>query len=269
MCRTPREADEMAAACGRHQVKLALAHLTRYSPRLQAVRQLIADGRIGDVLELRARGKEDSRGGAEDLWVLGSHLMNLIHQFGGEPDWCFAEVRQGGRRVTKADVRPGNEGLGPLAGDSVFATFGMNERVTASFASVRGTGTGRPWRFALQILGSKGIIEIQTGFLPEVFYLPDPAWSPGRTNAKWLPVSSAGIDVPEPLENQDERTAGNVVACRDLLAAIAQDREPECDVHEGRWTVEMISAVFESHRLNTPVTFPLRTRDNPLDLLEA
>ena len=32
-------------------------------------------------------------------------------------------------------------------------------------------------------------------------------------------------------------------------------------------TVEMISAVFESHRVGGPVTFPLKTRENPLSLI--
>src|SRR5262245_51391395 len=60
MCRTLAEADEMVAACEKHKVKLALAHQTRYSPRLQAIHELIAAGNIGTVLELRGRGKEDA-----------------------------------------------------------------------------------------------------------------------------------------------------------------------------------------------------------------
>ena len=83
MCRTLREADQIVAACDKNHVKLAVAHQTRYSPKIQAVRDLIHEGAIGQILELRGRGKEDRRGGGEDLWVLGSHIMNLIHQFGG------------------------------------------------------------------------------------------------------------------------------------------------------------------------------------------
>ena len=32
---------------------------------------------------MRGRGKGDRRGGAEDLWVLGSHVLNLMTYFGG------------------------------------------------------------------------------------------------------------------------------------------------------------------------------------------
>src|SRR5438270_12358676 len=76
MCRTLQEADEMVAACEKHHVKLAIAHQTRHSPRLQRVKALIADGRIGDILELRGRGKEDTRAGGEDMMVLGTHIMD-------------------------------------------------------------------------------------------------------------------------------------------------------------------------------------------------
>src|SRR5207244_8908075 len=75
LCRTLAEADEMVAACERHHVKLAIAHQTRHSPRLQVIQDLIAAGRLGDVVELRGRGKEDQRGGGEDLMVLGTHIF--------------------------------------------------------------------------------------------------------------------------------------------------------------------------------------------------
>src|SRR5437773_7548860 len=78
MCRDLVEADAMVAACEKHHVKLAIAHQTRYSPRLQRVKDLIADGRIGTLLEMRGRGKEDSRAGGEDLMVLGTHIMDLM-----------------------------------------------------------------------------------------------------------------------------------------------------------------------------------------------
>ena len=142
-CRTLAEADEMVAACEKHNVKLAIAHQTRYSPKLQVVREIIDSGQLGTLLELRGRGKEDQRGGGEDLWVLGSHVMNLIHFCGGQPNWCFGRVEQNGQPVTKADVKPGNEGIGPLAGDHVVAMYGLESGATGYFGSKRGAGVGR------------------------------------------------------------------------------------------------------------------------------
>ena len=94
-------------------------------------------------------------------------------------------------------------------------------------------------------------------------FLPDPKWSPGRSGAKWVPVTSAGIAKPEPLKDGGA-AAGNLLAVHDLLDAIENDREPECNIYEARDSVEMISAVFESHRLHRPVVMPLVSRENPL-----
>ncbi|HUT32575.1 MAG TPA: Gfo/Idh/MocA family oxidoreductase [Planctomycetota bacterium] len=265
LCRTLAEADEIAAACEKHKVKLAVAHQTRYSPRLAVVRELLRSGALGQVLEFRGRGKEDGRGGGEDLWVLGSHVMDLVHTLGGDAKWCFGTVLQGGRPIRRDDVKEGAEGIGPLAGDEVHAIYKLASGATASFDSVRGAG-GNPTRFGVQIFGSKGILEIYTGYLPPVSFLPDPSWSPGRTGRKWLPVTSAGVDKPEPLKDGGLH-GGNVAAVKDLIAAVEGDRQPESSLAEARAATEMIVAVFESQRLGGPVPFPLKNRQNPLTML--
>ena len=266
MCRTMAEADEMIAACEKNKVKAAVSHQTRYSPKLPVVRELIDSGKIGRVLELRARGKEDRRGGGEDLWVLGTHVLNLVNHLGGEPKWCFATVHEEGRPVGKEDVAPGSEGIGPLAGDEVHAMYRLAGGRTAYFDSVRGAG-GRPSRFGLRIFGSQGIIEMGTGYLPPVFLLPDSSWAPGRSSKAWIPVSSAGVGEPEPLSDGGLH-AGNVLAVGDLIAAVEEDAQPESSIYEARTATEMIVAVFESHRVGGPVTFPLANRQNPLSMLD-
>jgi predicted dehydrogenase len=259
-CRSPEEADRIVAACEKHDIKLAIAHQTRYSPKLQAIRDLMYDGALGELLEIRGRGKEDRRGGGEDLWVLGSHVMNLMQHFGGEPQWCFARVLVDDRAMTRDDVQQGAEGIGPLAGDTLQAMYGMPEGVTAYFGSQRNAAGGR---FGIQMFGSKGVVELLTGYLPKAYFLPDPSWSPGRSGKQWVPISSAGVGVPEPLKDGGLH-AGNVAACRDLIAAIEEDRQPECSMYEARATVEMIAAVFASHLAGKPLDLPLANRANPL-----
>ena len=265
MCRTMAEADEMVAACEKHNVKVAVSHQTRYSPKLSVVDELIASGKIGQVLEIRCRGKEDERAGGEDLWVLGTHVLDLAHHFGGDPLWCFGTVHTEGRPIRAEDVQPGDEGIGPLAGDEVHATYRLDGQVTARFDSVRG-GRGDPSRFGLQIYGTEGVIDMYTGYLPPVALLPDSSWSPGRTGKKWIPISSAGLGEPEPLEDGG-LSAGNVLAVQDLIAAVEEDRQPFSSIYQARTATEMIVAVFESQRLGRPVQFPLENRQNPLTML--
>ncbi len=266
LCRTLAEADEIVAACERTHAKLAVAFPTRYSPKIKTIRDLIAAGKIGRVLEYRGRGKEDRRGGGEDLWVLGSHVMDMIRAIGGDPTWCFATVTQNGKPITAKEVVEGAEGIGPLAGDAVHALYGMPGGAIATFDSVKDTG-GSPSRYGLQIFGSQGIVELLEGVMPAVKYLPDSSWSPARSGAKWQDVSSAGIGMPEPLAGPEYR-ARHTLAIRDLIASVEQpERQPLASVYEARGGMEMIVAAFESQRLAGPVSLPLKNRRNPLTML--
>jgi predicted dehydrogenase len=215
-------------------------------------------------MEFRGRGKEDGRGGGEDLWVLGTHVLNLINTLGGEPRWSFGRVLNQGQPVGPDDVREGAEGIGPLAGDEVHALYGLDGGATAHFDSIRDAG-GKRSRFGFWVYGTEGVIRMTTGYLPETYILDDPLWSPGRSGKRWLPVTSAGVDQPEPLTDGGLH-AGNVLAVKDLIAAIEENREPVSNITEARTAVEMIAAVFESHRTGGLVALPLENRQNPLTL---
>ncbi|HIG29286.1 MAG TPA: hypothetical protein EYQ50_16445 [Verrucomicrobiales bacterium] len=199
------------------------------------------------------------------IWRVKPHVFNLIHQFGGEPEWCSAIVSEKDTPVAKEHVRPGNEGIGDLAGDHVRAMFGMRNGITAYFNSMR-HAKGDPSRFGLMIYGSEGIIAMNTGFLPAVSWLPDSSWTPARSGKEWIPVSSSGPGRAEPLRDGGSH-AGNLRAVRDLISSVEADRYPESSILEARTAIEMIAAVFESHRLRKPASFPLGTRANPLTLL--
>ena len=141
-CPTLAECDSAIRELEKKNLKLGIAHVSQYSPVLDVVKSLIDNGEIGEVLELRARGKEDGRGGGEDLWVLGSHVLGLMRSLaGGSATSCSAVVTNQGHKVTKTDVVNGAEGIGPLAGDNVQAryTFPAAE-LSEHFASRRAMG---------------------------------------------------------------------------------------------------------------------------------
>ena len=130
------DADEMVTACEMHHVKLSIAHQTRYSPRIQRVRDMIADGTLGTIVELRGRGKEDHRGGGEDLMVLGTHIMDLMRLFAGDPTSCVSRITVKGQPATKADIETRNpEGMGPILGDEINATYSFPKGVMGYFGT--------------------------------------------------------------------------------------------------------------------------------------
>jgi predicted dehydrogenase len=266
-CRTPAEADEIVSACAKHGTKLAIAHRNRYHPAVATVAALAKDGAIGRLLEIRSRGKEDDRGGALDLWVLGSHVMNLIHFLAGKPVACAATLLQDGRPAMRDDVKDGAEGVGPIAGNEVHARFETERGIPAFFESVQNAGV-KSAGFGLQLIGTGGIFDLRFDADPVAHFREGNPFQPSPEPRAWLPVSSAGIGRPEPIANAGRLNSGHVLAGRDLLTAIREDRAPLCSAEDGRVVVEMISAVFESHRLGSQrVALPLKTRQAPLSLL--
>jgi predicted dehydrogenase len=261
---TPAAADAVIAACEKTGTKLSLAFVNRHSPAYAAARDLIEEGRIGQVLELRARGKEDKRGGGEDLWVLGSHVLDLMVDIGGAPQWCQATVSLGGRPITKADAVEGPEGIGLIAGDAVAAMFGLADGPVGYFASVRDAGLKQP-AFGLTVAGSKGAIHIRPDHVPQAWLREAPLW---RTDKEfpWLPIGPTGLGdaLPADVDRGAERAAWGRRAAADLLDAIANDREPETGMYAGRTVVEMTSAIYASALSGERVTWPLAARGNPL-----
>jgi predicted dehydrogenase len=261
ICPTLQAADEMVAACDKHHVKCAIAHQTRYSPRLKLVRDLIAEGKLGELLEMRGRGKEDTRGGGQDLMVLGTHILDLMRLIAGDCRWAFARVWANGKKAMPGDVRQGGEGMGPIQGDRIAATYGFDNGVVGTFGTYKAKeGVGR--RFALHVFGSKGVITMNTGSLPAVYWLDDPSWA-GSSKATWQPITSAGVGKPEPLKDGGADLANRLIVA-DLMEAIEQDREPLGSLRDGRAALEMILAVYESHKLDRPVDLPLKNRRHPL-----
>ena len=255
----------MVDACERYHVKAAISHQTRYSPRIKVVKELIASGRIGEVIELRGRGKEDRRGGGEDLMVLGTHIMDLMRFLVGDASWCFARVLEKGRPIEKKDVRSTGDGIARLAGDRIDATYGFSKGLTGYFATTRHPETGAA-RFGLRVYGTKGVIEMGTGSLPPGYLLEDPKGSPGRTGTAWVPVTGACVGQPAPVKDGGLHL-GNIEIAKDLLHSIETDTQPMGSIYDGRAALEMILATYESQRVGGPVTLPLKNRKHPLAML--
>ena len=253
--RTLAEADEIVKLCAEKGVRLAIAHRNRYHPVIDVVKQLVASGEIGELKEVRVRGKQDHRGGGLDLWVLGGHGFNLATLFTGSAISCEATILVEGRPATKADIRPGDEGVGLIVGDEIHARYETRSGIPLYFDSKKGTpGKGTP--FGARLIGTKGVISLQIDEEPLAIL--------ERDGVK-TPITTAGIGKPEPIKDIRQVNGGHHGAVRDLLAAIAEKREPLCGPEAGRETVELTLAVFASFVADgKKVALPLAGRAHPL-----
>ena len=264
--RTLAEAEAVIEACKKSNSKLSLAFVNHHSPAYAAARDLIEDGRVGKVLELRGRGKEDARGGGEDLWVLGCHILDMMVDLGGAPQWCEAAIAQDGRPIARADATAGPEGIGPIAGNSINAMFGLADGPIGYFASVRDAGLKQP-NFGLTVVGTKGAIHIRPDHVPHAYLREAPLWRVDK-EFPWKPIGAEGVDSPpanlSDVDRAAERADWGRRAAADLVDAIAEDREPETGMYAGRTVLEMTTAVYASALAGARVTWPVAVRGNPL-----
>jgi len=251
-------------ACAQSGTRLAVAHRNRYHPVLPVIRELIREGRIGSVLELRGRGKEDQRGGVLDAWVLGTHVFDIAAWFGGPPVACSATLYQDNRPCVPADVKPGAEGVGPVAGNRLHARFDLADGTPFFFDSMRGRGEAAA-AFGLQIIGTRGVIDLRIDREPLAHLRLGNPHHPVAEAQPWQVITTAGVAAPEPIDGLADRIASHQAAAADLMDAIDSGRAPLCDAAAGRTTVEMVCAILASHcRGGARIPLPLESRENPL-----
>jgi len=254
------EADQMLDATSSQNLKWAISFNQAASPIIQHARKVvIEDGLIGEVLEIRARGKEDRRAGAEDMIVLGCHIFDIMISFLGPPLWCTSSISEGERPASVEDVREATESLGPIVGNRIQATFGFEGAINGYFSSQKNSH-GNQGRWGLDIYGTQGMVTIRTNHIARAAWLPDPSWATGKDRPAWRPLPGAPIVEPGPSE-----VWYYAPIVTDLIEAIEMDREPRTSLADGRAALEMTQAVFESHiQGGQPVRFPLSQRDHPL-----
>ena len=72
MTATLADGDAIVSAAQEKGLKIAVAHQGVYSPATQALKKVLAEGIIGDVQAIYTHGKQDARGGGEDMITLGT-----------------------------------------------------------------------------------------------------------------------------------------------------------------------------------------------------
>lgn len=253
--RSPAESDDLLREADRRNLRIAVAHTMRRMPQVVRLRQAIREGRLGDLRELRAYGKQDARAGGEDLMVLGTHLFDLFRGFCGDPRWVTAEVLWRGRDMAITDRRQVADNVGWVAGDQVFAQFGFPDGVRATFTSDgRLRETAGHW--GIELHGTRGVARINCDMAPNVFVRTNSPWSATGRVDTWNPLDPA-LAGAAPEHNQ-----GPV---DDWLEAVAKGREPECSGRNGAWAVEMVAGVYAAALTRARVTFPLVRRGHPLE----
>lgn len=267
--RTLADADAMLKACGRAGTRVAVAH-RRANPYEQRAKAMVEEGAIGELQSLRGQGKCDHRSGAQDLMVLGTHMMDSMRYVAGSGvAWASGHVTQDGRDVTVDDIRDGDEEIGLVAGNGVYATYTFENGVTASFESqpVDMPPGGSSSLFGFEAYGTRGIISVRNSPAGNMFVYPHSRWVPGSDD-EWRPVVIEKWEREQQVGGVSSTALSNKVIVDELIRAVEEERDVvvSSSGKDGRAAIEMIMAVHESHRLGERVYFPMENRENPYEV---
>jgi UDP-N-acetyl-2-amino-2-deoxyglucuronate dehydrogenase len=242
---TPR-ADAVVKAVERAGVKLAVGFQDRANPRLGLVKHWIDAGYLGAPLLVSARVKwyrppeyyAQSRW--RGTWALdgGGALMNQgIHTADLLLWWLGDVVRVSARAKTqrhRIEVEDTVVALLEFANGAV----GTLEATTAAYP-------GYPRR--VELSGMNGTVAIEHDRIVSCDLRDAPADVRAALDAQ---DTDANASAASPIVS-DAR--GHQRILEDLLEAIATDRRPRCDAREGRRSVALVEAIYESSRSGRPV----------------
>ena len=249
------EGDTLVARAASLGKKIAVAHQGVYLPEAQSIRDALAEGRIGRVQAVYAHGKQDRRGGGEDMMVLGTHLFNMMRFFFGDVRWMSGHVTVEGREAAAEDVRDATEPIGPVAGDAVTSYFAFASGVAGYFDSRAEAASGGGMRMGMEIVGSDGIISLRGGTAGEATIYPHSVFAPGEDGQRWEPLS---------VGDAATLSTGNQLAIEDLIRCIESDGEPRSSAADAVAALEMILGAYESHITGARVEMPMANRRHPL-----
>ncbi len=266
--RTLAEADEMLDACRKSSTFLAVAHQNRAVPYLDRVRRLVREGAIGKLMRVRGKGKDDARGGAQDLIVLGTHILDMMRAFAGDPLWAWGHLRHGDREITRQDVKEGAEHVGPIAGSNLTGYYAFPDGVSGTYESYVSKGSGR--FMGLWLEGTEGTITFHGGFDKQAYLCRTPQWTPELGGEKWerlrVPEWDNGPD-GHARSGAELLNLANQRMVRGLIECIERGGEHFSSGADARWAMEMYLALPESQRTGGRVALPMKTRKNPWALL--
>lgn len=262
---TLAEADDILRLASSKRLRVAVAHVTRMAPGVRRLEKALREGLVGDLLEIHTVGKMGGRAGGQDMMVLGLHVFDLVRLFAGDVKWCQASISHQGKPATLAEAKESpSDKVGPVVGDDIFAHFAMESGVNVTFRSRVGLEKAAG-PFGMEIIGTKGIVRLNSGFVPGISLLKEPNRSATTRTESWQDWNG-GVDpateaIFEGLSGYDSAHRRVV---RDWLQAIAENREPLGSAERAMKAIEMAQGVFQSGITGQRVEFPLVQRSHPL-----
>ena len=241
MADTIGHAEQMITACKRNQIKLVIGHQRRFLPAYTLAKELIAQGAIGAVQQIVSFG-------GQGLPNFSSHQTDMYRYLlsDDECEWVMGNVER------KTDMYERATRIEDCALGVFQFKGGARALLLSDVAPIMYQGA--------QIYGNEGMINMSTNNLQLLSQATGGKWETHAPDGKFFKEAAEG-DRFEWLEGG----AAQAAELADWIAGTVPTHRGRAE--NGYKALEMIHGIYESARMHEKVILPMRTRDNPLDLM--
>jgi len=237
-------ADELIAECEQADVKLGAFFQDRVAPGICRLKELIDAGRMGKLVLVSARVKwyrpPEYYSGSRwrGTWALdgggalinqGVHTLDLLLWLLGDVERVYAKAITALHQIETEDT--------------VVATLEFSSGVIGALEAATSIYPGYPRR--LELSGSEGTIVLEHDRIISAD-LRQPLEEIASVAGEDTNLSASSPVVSD--------VRGHQRILEDFLRAIATNGRPLCDGHEGRRSLELAQAIYESSRTGQAVT---------------
>ncbi|OTW93422.1 Gfo/Idh/MocA family oxidoreductase [Bacillus thuringiensis serovar sumiyoshiensis] len=255
------QADELMSLAVERNLKIAVSLPFSYEDRFTQVMNLLKKNVIGKIYKMEGLCKHDHRGGGEDFAILGPHFADMMLRIAGSPTVGHGFISVSGNNIDIRDFIEGNEGLGKIAGDSIFATYQFNNGIIGTIQSKKLNILERSEQpYSIYIYGEKGILMVRAPYADHsIWHYPEP-FIDYKSDTKW-----------EKIETTSVSTYGDYqkMVAEDLICSIKNNREPKSNAKTFIKVLEMLLMPYYSQLENRLVEFPIIKRVHPYYMNEV
>jgi UDP-N-acetyl-2-amino-2-deoxyglucuronate dehydrogenase len=248
------DADRMIEACDAHGVKLFVVHQNRYNPPVMAARAALAKGRFGRLVlgTVRLRWTRDQAYYDSESWRGtwahdGGVFMNQAVHHIDMLSWFMGNVESMRSMASTRLVEIESEDTGIAIMRFGSGALGVLEATTAT--------RPKDLEGSISILGEKGSVVIGGFFMNELV-----TWNFADSRPEDATIlEQFGKNPKEFAYNHGEYL-------RDVIAAIQMKKAALVDGIEGRRSLELVTALYESIETNDDVQLRFRPKKCRLGL---
>ena len=240
---TTERADALIAECERANVKLGVFFQDRVAPGIRKLKDLVEAGRLGKPILVSGRVKwyrpPEYYSGPRwrGTWALdgGGALMNQGVHTVDLLLWLMGDVRRVSAKAITAlhDIE---------VEDTVVATLEFANGAIGTLEAATSVYPG--YRRRVELTGSEGTITLEQDRIVAADLRTPLA-------DRFEPIEETGNSAATSPIVSD--VSGHRRIIEDFLRAIETDKQPICDGREGRRSVEVVQAIYESSRTGRPV----------------